>query len=128
MILHITDAKSLPGHCLHILFSNGQEGDVDMSRELTSPVFEALLDDDLFSRVEVDPLFHTVTWPDGADLAPEFLLNLLQHQQGRSPSGYGATEDILTLNSPEKRVTHEPSQDWNLNIVYADDGNMVKPE
>ena len=82
MILHITDAKALPGHCLHIIFSNGQEGDVDMSREFTCPEFEALLDDDLFSRVEVHPLFHTVTWPNGADLAPEFLLDLLQHQQG----------------------------------------------
>ena len=82
MILHITGAKALPGHRLHVRFSDGQEGDVDLSQELTGPVFDALRDDDLFSRVEVHSLFRTVTWPNGADLAPEYLLDLLQHQQG----------------------------------------------
>ncbi|WP_215859218.1 DUF2442 domain-containing protein [Acidithiobacillus thiooxidans] len=81
MILHITEAKALPGHRLHVQFSNGQEGDLDLSHELTGPVFDALRDDDLFSRVEVHGLFHTVTWPNGADLAPEYLLDLLQRQQ-----------------------------------------------
>jgi hypothetical protein len=84
MILHITHAKTLPGHRLHVRFSTGQEGDVDLSRELTGPVFDALRDDDLFSRAEVHSLFHTVTWPNGADLAPEYLLDLLQHQQGHA--------------------------------------------
>ena len=85
MILHITGAKALPGHRLHVRFSDGQEeGDVDLSRELTGPVFDALRDDDLFSRVEVHSLFRTVTWPNGADLAPEYLLDLLQHQQGHA--------------------------------------------
>ena len=57
---------------------------MDLSRELTGPVFDALRDDDLFSRVEVHSLFHTVTWPNGADLAPEYLLDLLQRQQGHA--------------------------------------------
>ena len=65
-MLHITEAKALPGYRLHVQFSNGQEGDVDLSHELTGPVFDALRDDDLFSRVEVHSLFHTepprVSW------------------------------------------------------------------
>ncbi|MGE4530691.1 MAG: DUF2442 domain-containing protein [Acidithiobacillus sp.] len=81
-MLHITEVKALPGHRLHIRFNNGQEGDVDLSRELIGPIFDALRDDALFSRVKVHNLFHTVTWPNGADLAPEYLLDLLQHQQG----------------------------------------------
>ena len=50
MILHITEAKALPGHRLHVRFSNGQEGDVDLSREFTGQVFSALLDDDQLRR------------------------------------------------------------------------------
>ena len=84
MILHITEATALPGHRLHVRFSNGQEGDVDLSQEFTGPVFSALLDDDQFNRVEVHTLFHTVTWSNGADLAPEYLLDLLQRQQGHA--------------------------------------------
>ena len=57
---------------------------MDLSQEFTGPVFDALGDDDLFSRVEVHSLFHTVTWPNGADLAPEYLLDLLQRQQGHA--------------------------------------------
>ena len=83
-MLHITKANALPGHRLHVQFSNGQEGDVDLSHELTGPVFDALRDDDLFSLLEVHSLFHTVIWPNGADLAPEYLLGLLQHQQGHA--------------------------------------------
>ena len=83
-MLNITEAKALPGYRLHVRFSTGQEGNIDLSRELTGPVFDALRDDDLFSRVEVHSLFHTVTWPNGADLAPEYLLDLLQRQQGHA--------------------------------------------
>jgi hypothetical protein len=32
-----------------------------------------LLDPVLFAQVAIDPVWHTVVWPNGADLAPEFL-------------------------------------------------------
>ena len=36
-------------------------------------VFEPLKDSSFFSKVAVDPELETVVWPNGADLAPEFL-------------------------------------------------------
>jgi hypothetical protein len=36
-------------------------------------MFEPLKDPDLFFQASVNPDLETVTWPNGADLAPEFL-------------------------------------------------------
>ncbi len=83
-MLHVLGAKALPNHRLQVRFSNGQEGVVDLSQELTGPIFGAMQDEGLFAQVAIHSLFHTVTWPNGADLAPEFLLDLLQHQQGHA--------------------------------------------
>ena len=75
MILHITHAKTLPGHRLHVRFSTGQEGDVDLSQELTGPAFDALQDDGLFSRVAI----HSRLRPLNSNLLPPF------QQQARCP-------------------------------------------
>jgi hypothetical protein len=45
----------------------------DLSGVLRGPVFEPLHDVAYFRQFELDPLFHTLTWPNGADVAPEFL-------------------------------------------------------
>jgi uncharacterized protein YuzE len=39
---------------------------------------------------------------------------------------YDATDDILVLHFTDKPVSREVSQDWNLNIAYADDGSIVE--
>ena len=39
---------------------------------------------------------------------------------------YDATDDILVMHFSDKPVTREVSQDWNLNIAYADDGSIVE--
>ena len=47
--------------------------EIDLSDELYGPVFEPLRDREYFVRFQVDPEAHTLTWPNGADFAPEFL-------------------------------------------------------
>jgi hypothetical protein len=37
------------------------------------PMFEPLKDVEYFKAFTLDPMFHTLTWPNGADIAPEFL-------------------------------------------------------
>ena len=39
---------------------------------------------------------------------------------------YDASDDILVLHFTDKQVSREVSQDWNLNISYADDGSIVE--
>lgn len=85
MILHITEAQPLPGHRLRLRFSNGEHGGVDLSREMEGPVFAPLRDPALFASAQVHELFHTVAWVNGADLAPEYLLDLLHRQSRGTP-------------------------------------------
>jgi hypothetical protein len=58
---------------LWVRFSDGSEGEVDLSAELDGPVFEPLRDPVYFRAFVLNPDLHTVAWPNGADLAPEFL-------------------------------------------------------
>lgn len=76
-MLHITTAKYLSDYKLWVTFDDGSSGEVDLSNELKGSVFEALKDLTVFKQVVVDPDLETVVWPNGADLAPEFLKDLL---------------------------------------------------
>ncbi|MHB8252514.1 MAG: DUF2283 domain-containing protein [Acidiferrobacter sp.] len=39
---------------------------------------------------------------------------------------YNAEDDILVLHFTDKPVAREISQDWNLNIAYANNGSIVE--
>jgi hypothetical protein len=71
-MIKVTDAEVLDGYRLRVEFSDGTGGDVDLSQRLFGPVFEPLRDPGLFARVQIDE-FGALTWPNGADLAPEAL-------------------------------------------------------
>jgi hypothetical protein len=61
---------------IHVGFNDGVEGRVDFSPWLAGPVFEPLKDPGYFARFFIEA--GTVTWPNGADIAPETL-----HQQAK---------------------------------------------
>lgn len=73
MIPKVMEVKPLDGYRLWLRFHDGTMGIVDLSGELWGAMFEPLKDVDLFARARLDPDLETVTWPNGADLAPEFL-------------------------------------------------------
>ena len=73
MIPKIVAALHVAGYVIHLRFADGTEGDVDLSTELYGELFEPLKDPNVFERFSVDPEFHTLCWPNGADMAPEFL-------------------------------------------------------
>jgi hypothetical protein len=77
MFLHVEQVTHLKDFTLRIEFSDGSVRDVDLSDELGGEIFEPLRDPDFFSRVTVNPETGTIEWPNGADLAPEFL-----HEKG----------------------------------------------
>lgn len=78
MILHTTEVVPLPGYRLHLSFNTGESGEVDLSDELDGEVFEPLRDPALFATAHQHPVMRTVAWANGADLAPEFLLDLMR--------------------------------------------------
>jgi hypothetical protein len=81
MILHTTEVKYLGEYQLWLAFNNGESGQVDLKQELWGEVFESLKDKAQFATAHQHPLMKTVAWANGADLAPEFLLDLLREQK-----------------------------------------------
>lgn len=60
-------------YTIAVTFADGFEREVDLSDYLTGEVFSPLRDKALFKQVRFDPEITTAVWPNGADLAPEFL-------------------------------------------------------
>ena len=80
VLLHVVAVRPLGGSVLWLRFDDGAEGEVDLGPELDGPVFGPLRDPAAFAQARVDPELHTVAWPNGADLAPEFLRGLLRQR------------------------------------------------
>ena len=77
--LHIEDAKYLAGHSVWVKFSDGTEGQIHLESELEGPIFEPLKDPEYFKNFTLEG--HTLTWPNGADFAPEYLHSLIPQTQ-----------------------------------------------
>ena len=69
-LVQVVEARYLSGHRVWLRFDDGVEGEVDLRDALRGPVFEPLQDPAYFALFSVD---WTLTWPNGADLAPESL-------------------------------------------------------
>lgn len=73
-MIRVTDAKALPGYGLHVSFSDGSEGEVNLKAFIETdqrPIVKALRDRAVFSAIRVE--MDTVVWENGFDLAPEYL-------------------------------------------------------
>jgi hypothetical protein len=81
MILHTTEVMPLSNYRLFLRFNNGQSGEVNLADELDGEVFGALRDPALFATASQHPVMRTAAWANGADLAPEFLCELMQAQR-----------------------------------------------
>ncbi|MCE2929292.1 MAG: DUF2442 domain-containing protein [Candidatus Caenarcaniphilales bacterium] len=76
-MLHITQAEYLDAYKIWLQFNDGEQGIVDLGDHLDGPMFTPLKDLELFAKLTFDPTISTIRWPNGADLAPEFLKSLL---------------------------------------------------
>jgi hypothetical protein len=72
-MIKVIAARHVDGYVIWFRFSDGTEGEIDLSAELYGEVFEPLKNLDAFKRFFVNPEWGTIAWPNGADLAPEFL-------------------------------------------------------
>ncbi len=73
MFLHIKEAQYLGEYTVAVTFNNGKSGVADLSSALNAGVFEALQDPAEFAKLRVDEELETISWPNGLDLAPEFV-------------------------------------------------------
>ena len=73
MIPKVVTVEYVRDYTLRLCFSDGTKAEIDLSSELHGAVFEPLRKHDFFRKVAIHPDFHTLVWPNGADLAPEFV-------------------------------------------------------
>lgn len=73
MDYHVVEAKYVDGYRIWVRFRDGQSGIVDLDAELVGPIFEPVRESDVFQAFQIHPDFHTLVWPNGADIAPELL-------------------------------------------------------
>lgn len=73
--MRIAEVKALEGYRLEVVFADGRVAVVTLGDKIFGPVFEPLRDTDLFQQASVDQ-FGAVSWPNGADLAPDALYQL----------------------------------------------------
>ena len=74
MFLHITHAEYSNGHRIRATFNDGFQSDIDLSNSLDGLIFEPLRDVEYFKSFSITG--HTLSWPNGADFASEFLHSL----------------------------------------------------
>jgi hypothetical protein len=67
----VTRAEYRGGYRIHVTFTDGKSGTIDFTQWLDGPIFEPLRDPQYFERFFLDG--GTVSWPNGADIAPETL-------------------------------------------------------
>jgi len=78
MIPSVEYAEYVGDYTVHLRFTDGVEGDIDLAEELYGELFEPLKDLAVFKQFTVHPDFRTLCWPNGADFAPEFLYEKAQ--------------------------------------------------
>ena len=77
--------KIRDGHRIEVRFKDGVEGIVDLSGLVGHGVFEPLSDQEEFARAEVDA-FGALSWPSGADLAPDAMHEALRRDGSWKPA------------------------------------------
>ncbi len=78
MIPRVIKANYVRDYVIHLRFSDGNEGDIDLRDELYGEMFKPLQNHDTFKGFSIHPEFHTLCWENGADFAPGFLYEKLQ--------------------------------------------------
>ncbi len=80
-MIQVVESRYVRDYVIWLRFNDGLAGEVDLRDELDGPIFEPLRQLETFRSVRLHPELHTIVWPNGADLAPEFL-----HERVRVPA------------------------------------------
>jgi hypothetical protein len=80
MLKDISAVHPLSNYQLYLRFEDNQEGIINIQQQIKfKGVFSPLSDPDYFAQVAVNPELGTIQWPNGADLDPDVLYDLISH-------------------------------------------------
>lgn len=71
----VTSFENLADYTLQVEFDDGTNQVINFKPVLHGEMWGPLQDLMVFNKVEIDPIAHTLTWPNGADFDPETLHN-----------------------------------------------------
>ena len=71
--ISITKVLPVKNFHLHLFFSNGENGIIDMHKYLWGEAFKELKDPQYFQKVTINKDIGTISWSNGIDIAPESL-------------------------------------------------------
>ena len=69
MDYHVLEARYVEQHVIWLRFRDGTASEIDLAPALRGPIFKPLHDLAFFQTFSVHPEFHTLVWPNGADIA-----------------------------------------------------------
>ena len=81
MIVRVIEAEVCGEYRMRLSFSDGTKKVVDLEQLLNGPIFEPLKDPTYFAQGSLDQVCGTVVWPNGADIAPETLHDMLSVEE-----------------------------------------------
>jgi|ERR1043166_6635963 hypothetical protein len=67
----VTRVEATSAYRLRITFADGFSAEIDLQPALRGAAFESLMEESLFRKVAIG--YDTISWPNGADIAPETL-------------------------------------------------------
>ena len=85
-LVDVTAVEVIGDHRLRLAFDDGSAGDVSFVDDDFRGVFEPLRDPAYFAQVKLDHELGTITWPNGADVAPETLHLWATRGRDRQPA------------------------------------------
>lgn len=78
----VMETRHVRDYVLFVRFDDETQGEVDLEGILYGEAFEPLKNQEAFRLVHVDEEVGTVVWPNGADVAPEYLYERLKAKAG----------------------------------------------
>jgi len=89
MDYYVRRATYVGGYVIRFAFEDGSKREVDFEPHLWGEVFEPLKNKEYFRKFRIR--FGTITWPNGADIAPETLHSGVwpEHEEAESKSAAG---------------------------------------
>ncbi|MBE9239657.1 DUF2442 domain-containing protein [Synechocystis salina] len=89
MLQDIVAVNPLKNYKLYLRFEDNQDGIVDIQKQVEfTGVFEPLKDLEYFAQVKVNPELGTIQWPNGADLDPDVLYEIIARSPSPSPLNF----------------------------------------
>lgn len=82
MLHDVVEARAIAPHRVFLRFDDGTSGELDLNRLIAfDGVFAALTSPERFAELRINPDTGTISWPNGADIAPETLYEALRAQR-----------------------------------------------